>query len=67
MVEVNSADALREPRRFPGGVCNAKRMHSALGYLTWAEFEEQWRAKPSAFAMALSGLIAWARCNHVAT
>ena len=38
------ADAQRNIRRFLDDVYNVKRIHSALGYLTPREFEEQWRA-----------------------
>ena len=38
------ADALRQIARFIEAVYNRKRIHSALGYLTPAEFEQQWRA-----------------------
>jgi putative transposase len=37
------ADALRQITRFLDDVYNVKRIHSALGYLTPREFEEQWR------------------------
>src|SRR6266849_1324965 len=36
-------DALRHMARFLDDVYNIKRIHSALGYLTPREFEEQWR------------------------
>ena len=38
------ADAQRNIRRFLDDVYNVKRIHSALGYLTPREFEQQWRA-----------------------
>jgi putative transposase len=41
------ADACRQLGRFLDAVYNHKRIHSALGYLTPVEFEEQWRAKQS--------------------
>jgi transposase InsO family protein len=37
------ADARRNIARFLDDVYNVKRIHSALGYLTPREFEEQWR------------------------
>ena len=37
------ADAQRQLCRFLDDVYNVKRIHSALGYLTPREFEEQWR------------------------
>ena len=36
------ADAWRQLGRFLDDVYNRKRIHSALGYLTPSEFEEQW-------------------------
>ncbi len=36
-------DARRQITRFLDDVYNVKRIHSALGYLTPVEFEEQWR------------------------
>lgn len=38
------AEASRQLGRFLDAVYNVKRIHSALGYLTPAEFEQQWRA-----------------------
>jgi transposase InsO family protein len=37
-------DARQQIGHFLGAVYNVKRIHSALGYLTPKEFEEQWRA-----------------------
>jgi putative transposase len=37
------ADAQRQLTRFLDDVYNVKRIHSALGYLTPREFEQQWR------------------------
>jgi hypothetical protein len=45
------ADARRRLGRFVDAVYNGEQIHSALGYLTPAEFEQQWRrerAAPSA-------------------
>jgi putative transposase len=39
------ADALRQITRFLDDVYNVKRIHSALGYLTPREFEDQWRSE----------------------
>jgi putative transposase len=38
------ADARRQLGRFLDAMYNRKRIHSSLGYLTPAEFEQQWRA-----------------------
>ena len=38
-------DALRGLERFLNDVYNHKRIHSSLGYLTPAEFEQQWMSK----------------------
>jgi putative transposase len=40
-------DARRQLGRFLDAVYNRKRIHSALGYLTPAEYEQQWRADRS--------------------
>ena len=42
------ADALGQLGRFLDDVYNRKRIHSALGYLTPAEFEQQWRREQRA-------------------
>lgn len=42
------ADALRQLGRFLDDVYNRKRIHSSLGYLTPAEFEQQWRKEQRA-------------------
>ena len=39
------ADARRQMTRFLDDVYNVKRIHSALGYLTPREFEDQWRSQ----------------------
>ena len=36
------ADARRQLGRFLDDVYNTKRIHSSLGYLTPAEFQQQW-------------------------
>lgn len=42
------AEAYRQIGRFQEAVYNHKRIHSSLGYLTPAEFEEQWQRERSA-------------------
>jgi putative transposase len=42
------ADAHCQIRRFLDDVYNVKRIHSALGYLTPKEFEDQWQSSPPA-------------------
>jgi putative transposase len=42
------ADAHCQIRRFLDDVYNVKRIHSALGYFTPKEFEEQWQSSPPA-------------------
>lgn len=39
------ADAVRQVGRFLDEVYMHKRIHSSLGYLTPAEFEQQWRSQ----------------------
>jgi transposase InsO family protein len=41
-------DAYRQLGRFLDAVYNVKRIHSALGYRTPVEFEQQWRSKQTA-------------------
>jgi transposase InsO family protein len=41
----DAADARRQLGQFLDAVYNRKRIHSALGYLTPAEFERQWRSE----------------------
>ena len=45
-------DAQQQIARFLDDVYNVKRIHSALGYLTPVEFEEQWRAAQGQGTMA---------------
>ena len=42
---VDYHDALHQLGRFIDTIYNKKRIHSSLGYLTPAEFEQQWRAQ----------------------
>ena len=44
----NLADARRQLGRFLDAVYNRKRIHSALGYLTPAEFEQRWLTQQAA-------------------
>ncbi len=46
-------DALRQIGRFLDEVYMDKRIHSSLGYLTPAEFEQQWRMQPYQLASSL--------------
>ena len=48
------ADAHRQIGRFLDDVYNVKRIHSALGYLTPLEFEDQWRAAQGQATMPLT-------------
>jgi transposase InsO family protein len=48
------ADAKRQLSRFLDDVYNVKRIHSALGYLTPREFEDQWRASRLPATMTLT-------------
>ncbi len=48
------ADAQRQMTRFLDDVYNVKRIHSALGYLTPKEFEQQWRAECSTATTTLT-------------
>jgi hypothetical protein len=45
------ADAYSQLGRFLDNVYNRKRIHSALGYLTPAEFEQQWLRGQKAMAL----------------
>jgi putative transposase len=49
------ADAQRQITRFLDDVYNVKRIHSALGYLTPKEFEDQWRASQVPATTTLTG------------
>jgi transposase InsO family protein len=49
------ADALRQITRFLDDVYNIKRIHSALGYLTPREFEQQWREDRKLATTTLTG------------
>jgi putative transposase len=48
------ADARAQIGRFLDDVYNVKRIHSALGYLTPREFEEQWRSNRGATTTAVT-------------
>jgi len=41
------AEAQEQVGRFIEDVCNQKRIHSSLGYLTLAEYEQQWHQQPA--------------------
>jgi putative transposase len=43
-------DAYRHLTRFLDDVCQHRRIHSVLGYLTTAEFERQWQQQQAAAA-----------------
>lgn len=49
-VDLSEYEDFRDAMRFLDDVYNRKRIHSSLGYLTPAEFEQQWinmpRSKP---------------------
>ena len=47
-------DARTQIGRFLDDVYNVKRIHSALGYLTPREFEEQWQTRPAGIATTTS-------------
>jgi putative transposase len=47
-------DARAQIGRFLDDVYNVKRIHSALGYLTPCEFEEQWRSESGANKTAVA-------------
>ncbi len=58
-------DAYRQIGRFLDEVYMHKRIHSALGYLTPAEFEEQWRREQAvALEAAVDSVDNAARCPH---
>jgi len=58
-------DAYRQIGQFLDEVYMHKRIHSALGYLTPAEFEEQWRKEQAvALETAVDSVDNAARCPH---